>query len=571
LTNKIIHGIYLLIAGTFLVSCANPVTPSGGPKDTAPPEFVKSEPPMHCRNFHEEKIKITFNEFIQLKELNNQVIISPPMTIQPEFKLKGKSLLIEIKDQLKENTTYNIFFGSAIVDLTEGNPFENFQFIFSTGNVIDSLSIDGKVHNAFDLAPLKSVNIMLYTHSNDTIVFDSLPYFVKPFYMTKTDEAGNFSLKNLADQPYKIFALNDLNGNLIYDQPTESIGFIEDTIMATYIPPRINDTIENDSVNLEKIVPPRTPENRVKLAVFQEIDSIQKLLKVTVPKKNQILFIFKRPTHKLSVVPLNKDIHELWSIAEFNENRDSISYWVKDIGIDSLHLKISENDVILDTIKIALFRKSKGKKSESKDEKPEKLEIKNNLKSNLIDLNKPLTLTFGYPLQKVDTAGIKFYENDTIPLKVKYSFADSVNRKITFDYRWKKATSYSILIYDSALVDIHNHKNDSLLIKFTSKSPEDYGNLSINLEVPATGINHIIQLISGGAVVRETQIKETGRVSFTYLNPGKHTLKVIFDDNNNGTWDTGDYIYKVQPETVRFFTEEINVRANWDVEEDWKL
>ncbi len=237
---KITNGIYFLAACYLLVSCANPVTPSGGPKDTEPPKFVKSEPPIFSRNFDAEKIKITFNEFIQLKDINNQVIISPPMTIMPEFKLKGKSLVIDIQDELKGNTTYNIFFGSAIVDLTENNPLENFQFIFSTGDVIDSLSIDGQVYNAFDLTPVKNVNIMLYTNNNDTIVFDSLPYFVRPYYMTKTDESGNFSLKNLADQPYKIFALSDMNGNMIYDQPSELIGFINDTIVPIYIPPIVN-------------------------------------------------------------------------------------------------------------------------------------------------------------------------------------------------------------------------------------------------------------------------------------------------------------------------------------------
>lgn len=569
--NKIIYGIHLFLIAYLMASCANPVTPSGGPKDTTPPEFVKSIPPMYCRNFSEDKIKITFNEFLQLKDLNNQVIISPPMTILPEFKLKGKSIIIEIKDHLKENTTYNIFFGSSITDLTEGNPVENFQYIFSTGNVIDSLSIIGQVYDAFDLSPLKNLNVMLYTNSIDTLVFDSLPYFVKPYYMTKTDELGNFSLKNLANQSYKIFALNDQNGNLIFDQPTESIGFIDSTIIPSFIEPEINDSVSGDSGITEKIAPLKILENFIKLAIFQEVDSVQKLLKATVPKKNQLVFIFKRPTRDLSVRPLDVDVPEPWAVMECNINRDTISYWIKNIEKDSLHLEITDNNVILDTIRIALFKKSKGKKAELKNALFEKLEIKNNIKGNLIDLNKELILTFGYPLLAIDTSAIKLYENDTIPVKAIYSFVDSVERKIKFKNKWKKSTSYSLILDDSAFVDIHDHKNDSLVIKFSSKSPEDYGNLFINMVLPNTDLNHVIQLISGETIVQEAQINKSERVSFTYLIPGKYKLKLIDDTNSNGKWDTGDYMYKIQPEIVHFFPAEINIRANWDIEEDWKL
>jgi hypothetical protein len=571
LISKALNGLLLLVAAYLLVSCANPVTPSGGPKDTDPPKFIKSEPPMYSRNFNEEKIKIAFNEFIQLKNINDQVIISPPMITAPVYKLKGKSVVIEIQESLKENTTYNIFFGNAIVDLTENNPLENFQYIFSTGNVIDSLSIEGQLFNAFDLKPLKSVNVMLYTNNNDTIVFDSLPYFVKPYYMTKTDQAGNFSLRNLADQPYKIFALNDLNGNLIYDQPTESIGFIEETINPTYKPPVISDTTEQDTGHTSKDFPLGLPPKNIKLSLFQEIDSVQKLLKTAVPKKNQINLIFKRPVNNLSVIPLNLDSPKQWAVVEHNATNDTITYWVKNIEKDSLKLEIRDDNIILDTLKIALFKKAKGKKSESENEKLQKLAIKNNLKNNYIDLNKPLILIFSYPLQTIDTSGIRLFENDTIQIAAKYAYIDTIGRKIKFEHKWKKSTAYSLLIRDSTFIDIHNQQNDSLLMKFTSKSPEDYGNLILNVTLINTDISHIIQLISGEMVIREAQLKSSEKLSFSYLAPGKYTLKMIDDSNNNGKWDTGDYIYNIQPETVRFFPAEITVRANWDIEEEWRL
>ena len=251
--------------------------------------------------------------------------------------------------------------------------------------------------------------------------------------------------------------------------------------------------------------------------------------------------------------------------------KDTIIYWVNDIGKDSLKMEIIENKIIIDTINVALFKKGKGRKSELEDEKAKKLEVKNNIKSNFIDLNKPLILTFGYPIQSVDTAGIRLYENDTIPIEAAYDFVDSIHRKLKFDYKWKKATPYTLHIKDSTFVDILSHKNDSLLLRFTSRSPDDYGNLMINLEISNTGVNHVVQLISNDKVLREANLNKSERLSFTYLTPGKYTLKVIDDLNNNGKWDTGDYIYKIQPEKVRFFPTEIDVRSNWDIEEDWKL
>jgi hypothetical protein len=566
---KLINNILLFVVGYLLVSCANPVTPSGGPKDADPPEFLKSDPPLYIRNFNEEKIKITFNEFIVLKDLNNQIIISPPMNSLPEFKLKGKSLVIEFQEKLLENTTYNLFFGNAIVDLRENNPFENFQFIFSTGNVIDSLSIQGQLYNAFNLKPMKSINVMLYSDNNDTIPFDSLPYFVRPYYMTKTDEEGNFSLKNLAYRDYKLFVLEDLNGNLIYDQPTESIGFIDETIFPIYRHQLSEDSISADTGITKKILPPVDTVSLYRIAVFLETDSVQRFMKSMVPKRNEVVFIFKRPVEGFNIKSLSEGIIENWAITEYNPTGDSIIYWVKEIGKDSLKMEITENNIILDTINVALHKKAKGKKTDN--EKPAKLEIKNNLQSSKIDLNKPLLFTFGYPLESIDTPGIRIFEQDTIPMEAIYSFADSVHRKIQFDQKWKKSTSYTLIIRDSTFCDILNHWNDSIILKFSSKSPEDYGNLFINCDISNPGTNLIVQLFSGEVVVNEAIIFKSERLSFPFLTPGKYTLKMITDDNNNGKWDTGDYFYNIQPEKVRFFPSEINVRANWDVEEDWKL
>ena len=562
---------FILTAIYLAVSCANPVTPSGGPKDTVPPEFIKSEPAMYSRNFTEDQIKITFDEFIQLKNLNEQVIISPPLTVQPEIKLKGKSVVIKLKEKLKENTTYNFFFGNAIVDLTENNPIENFQFIISTGDIIDSLSIEGQVTNAFDLTPAKGVNIGLYTPDNDTVPFDSLPYLVKPYYLTKTDEKGIFSLKNLSDQQYKLFALIDLNSNMVFDQPTESIAFV-DSLVSPWFPNKSEpDTSAIDSIELKKPLPQLSAEKKIKLSLFLETDSTQRLMKVVVPKNYLVNIIFKRPVADLKIQPINLDTEINWSIIEYNHTRDTISLWVTDTEKDSLWFVVNDNKTINDTLKVGLQKKVKGKKSATDMEKWKKIDFKSSIKSSSIELNKPLVFSFGYPITKIDTSRILLFENDTIPVYPAISFSDSSSRILSIDYRWKQSMSYRLFIRDSTITNIHHAVNDTIDIEFRSKSVEDYGNLYIQFKPARPGVNHIVQLLSGDKVVLEKQVNSEDRIAFNYLAPGKYNLKVIFDLNDNGLWDTGDYIYKIQPEEVLFFPSEINIRSNWDVEETWEL
>ncbi|MEZ5197491.1 MAG: Ig-like domain-containing protein [Bacteroidales bacterium] len=192
-------GNVILIATTcfVLTFCANPVSPTGGPQDTKPPKMLSASPPLFTRNFSEKKVRIYFDEYVEVKDLSNQLIVSPPMKKNPEVKIKGKSIIIEFDEELLAETTYNIFFGNSIVDITEGNPLSNFQYIFSTGNILDSLSIKGNIYNAFDNSAPEITNVMLYLDNNDTLVFDSLPYFIKPYFMTKTNENGDFTLNNL--------------------------------------------------------------------------------------------------------------------------------------------------------------------------------------------------------------------------------------------------------------------------------------------------------------------------------------------------------------------------------------
>lgn len=570
---KLINILAIIAIAYLLHSCANPVSPTGGPVDEAPPQLVKAEPPLFTKNFKADKIKITFNEFILLTNVTNQVIISPPIDEMPEFKAKGKSVVIELKEELKENTTYNIFLGNAIGDLTENNPAANFQYVFSTGDFIDSLSVEGNILKAFDLTPIENINVMLYIDNNDTIEFDSLPYYIKPYYLTKTDEYGDFILNNLADREYKLFALLDMNGNMIYDQPSEEIAFIDSLIVPQFDPTSIIDTATITDSIAEVMITSELP-NLIPyyLSLFQEIDSTQRLLKTVLAKDYMLNFFFKRPVTDLQVRPLNLPDETDWAIIEPYKTQDTLIFWLENIDQDSLILEISDAGEIIDTTEVAVKKRVIGRKEKKEEEVPEELAVKYNLNNQQIDLNKPLVLTFGYPIETYDFNAVSLFESDTIPLVPEVVFLDSnIQRKLAIKYTWKQGTEYSMLIPDSIFYDIHGHSHDTLGTIFLSKTVEDYGNLHVNISLLNPGQNHIVQLLSGENVVIEKILTENQRLSYEYLKPGNYRLKVIYDQNNNDKWDTGDYIYNIQPEVVNFFPAEITVRANWDIEEEWEF
>ena len=213
---QLIKIILPAVLAAVVFSCAREMMPTGGKKDVKPPQIVQSVPPNGSANFTGNKFELKFNEFVVLDKINEQLLISPPVKENPDFRLKGKSLIVKFKNELKPNTTYSVYFGDAIVDLTEGNPIHSFTYLFSTGDHVDSLSMAGKVINAFDLKPADGVMVMLYRNDNDTIPFDSLPMRVPPYYLSKTDKQGNFQFSGLAGDNYLVFALKDLNNNYIF-------------------------------------------------------------------------------------------------------------------------------------------------------------------------------------------------------------------------------------------------------------------------------------------------------------------------------------------------------------------
>ncbi|MCX6247082.1 MAG: Ig-like domain-containing protein [Bacteroidetes bacterium] len=570
-----------LIFLIFLCHCANPVTPEGGPKDITPPKVLKSEPPVATINFHNKDIRITFNEYIQLKDQNNQITIAPPLLPHTDIRLRGKSIVIDLKDTLKTNTTYSINFGNSISDLTENNVLKDFIYTFSTGTYIDSLTLSGRILSAFDLTPQKDVVAMLYINENDTLPLDSLPFHVKPYYIAKADEKGEFTFRNLRDVPLLLFALKDLNGDYIFNPPGEKVAFRDSLVKGIYIKPPSPELLKKDSIVKHDTIRPKkdtairnkemVPMNT--LLMFEESDSVQKIVKADMVSPGQVGIIYRFPAVKPEFIPLNIPDNTGWMIPEFNAGKDSVFLWLRSVRKDSLVLRLSAKDKIIDTARIDLRKKNPKK---SKGEKGAvvlpKLQISTNMPSSRLNqfTTDPLIIS-AYPLSGQDLSRIRLVDGkDTV--KPKVVFADTIKRKLNVSYKWKEEHPYKLIVPDSIFHAINGQSNDSVLISFKTYSVRDFGSIEMDITVDNPSGNYIVQLLSEKEnVLEQKNITSSGKVKFEYLFPAKYKIKVIFDHNRNGHWDTGRYSTKLQPEKVQYFDKIIEVRANWDITESWKF
>ncbi len=566
------YFIFLLSAIILIltVKCANKVSPSGGPKDITPPVFLSSDPPNYSVNFSEDRIVLEFNEFITLKDPAKQIFISPPFKIKPEFIVRGKSLHIELKEPLLDSITYTIYFWSAIEDITEGNPREGFEYVFSTGSVVDSLSISGTILNAFNLKPEPDVFAMVYVDNNDTLPLDSLPLHVPPLNVIRTATDGSFRINNLKKNKYKLIALKDLNNNYFYDQPGEWIGFADSLIVPEYIPFREEeDSLGSDTISTS-LDSSEQARNHI-VCIFDEIDTTQRLLSRSITGSRRLQYAFRQPITDLSLQPLNFTDSVNWKLPEFNKTRDTLGVWLRFVWGDTLKIRLVADSSLADTTnfvirKEALFSPAKKKKQEG-----EILTILTNSISGTFDLNKEFYLTFSAPVEKYNLDGITlFTKEDTIaPVII---MKDSIQRVAMIDEKWKEGTGYRLVIPDSVFVDIFGKTNDSTIINFRTRQLADYGILIMNYKLPVEGEHYIIEFMTEKEIVIQTNIlSASGIVNYSFLNPGKYRIKVIYDQNRNNKWDPGNYRKQVLPELVNYCPLEFNIRANWELQDEWVI
>jgi len=595
--NKIrnILGLFVLAAGMMLVftRCAKEMTSlSGGPRDTIPPKLVESEPPNYSVHFDSEEIQIEFNEFIQLQEVQQQFLSSPPFEEDPEIKMKGKGIEIELKEPLQDSTTYTLNFGNAIVDYTEGNPLRNFKYVFSTGDALDSMRVAGRVYDAFNLRARENVLVMLY----DTMQ-DSVPYREIPDYVSRTDEEGFFSISNVRVDSFKLFALDDLNGNYLYDSPDEAIAFVDSAVTFEKQWIEHTDTIYSrdtteqgvvvDSSLVDTVIHHRYrgfPTRDYLLSLFNEDKKEQYLRSFQRNRPMKADLIFNAPILDSVRVSLIDSVErDDWYLKQMAPTRDTITYWLKDTALyhqeyvrfeleyqttDSLNNQVWTTDTLDMSY---LFEEGERARTDT-------VALTSNAKGN-VDLNQDLRFSYPYPIQSIDTSAIRLHKTrqDSVVGSADFSLERDSQRLNRFHLAvdWEPDSSYRLRIMPQAVKSIYRAYHDTLNASFKTRPEDYYGSLIVSL--PEADSSFILQLIQASGeeekVIREQfpeDMKE-GSITFSYLDPGEYQLKYIFDRNGNREWDPGDYLNHVQPEKVRYNPELIEVRSNWEYEIQWDI
>jgi len=517
------------------------VAPTGGPRDVTPPAVVKEQPPQGTTNYTGKSIRITFDEFFTLNNPLENIIFSPPLTTTPNYKIKRKSLVIEWKDTLLPNKTYNIILSNAIKDYTEGNPLSIYQYAFSTGDEIDTASIQGTIINAETREPQKDLFIFLYDQFED-----SLPIMAQPQYLTKSKADGSFQFKNITEGEYKIFALQDMNGNLRFDLPGEGIAFLDEPVM----------TGQEDTIDLAFFTEDHQPFLISPLTVNRNGEYRFKLNKSCVfPQQNNLRLITS---------------HDLQFYEEWSPGGDTLTLFTTPLSEEDtaqIEITISEYQSI-DTLILAPYKPiSTGLWGRTAPPPPAEVTT-----LHAGSLYEPLTLRFDPPISSTPEIPYTLIRKDKEGEDTSYhtlSTDQPITRMLPVEYPFEPGKEYTILFRDSLFQGYHGRLNDSIQIRFKMKTERDYGTLSILYRFENQDCSYIVELLDSKSKVVDKQIlSESQRVNYEHLTPGNYKVRFIFDRNRNGKWDTGNYLKKIQPERILLHDQQFTVRGFWELEEE---
>lgn len=587
--NLIYKTLYFIGSVLLLYACANIAAPTGGLYDVDPPKVVKASPDFNETNSKQSKIEILFDENVKIENPMEKVIIAPPQQSFPIIKAQGRKVIIELEDELEDNTTYTIDFTDAIVDNNEGNPLENFSLSFSTGDKIDSLAISGIVLQAENLEPVQGIYVGIHSNLNDT-AFTKTPFK----RISRTDSRGIFTIKGVAEGKYRVYALGDLNRNYKYDNPQEEIAFLDSIVVPSSIQAMRNDTVFKDSLTIDTIYQIQytrfLPDN-ILLRSFESGFERQYLQKHerTLPYKLDLFFAAptKESTFSLLEPTATSDN---WYVKESNVTNDSVSIWITDslifqmdtvkLIVDYLRTDTLNNHVLnTDTLNFTFrgTRKKESDKEKKKDEKSEEpirhLNIRHTIQSTHEIFN-PIYLEFEQPLTDFDSTKIKLqHEVDSLIIPIEYALStDSLNsRKYRLQYKWEPGEKYKLLIDSAAFESVYGLHNDKLEQTFNIKKLEQYGNLLFVITGLPQGKTAYVELLDAqDKPFRKKRVRDNEAL-FMDLNPGKLYARLFIDENEDGEWTSGDYELKRQPEIVFYNPKAYEIRAFTNHEEPWDL
>lgn len=560
--------------------------PSGGLKDSIPPVVVRSIPSFDQINYNDQKVRLTFNEFVIVEGLNEKFVVSPPTTKKPIIRTKGKTLIVDLNEKLKPNTTYSLDFKDGVSDNNEKNPLRDLRLAFSTGPVFDSLRIVGFIKDAFNLEPIPNSYVLLYRGRSDTLVYKTRPDFI-----AKTDQKGFFAVTNLPADTFQVYGLSDLDNNLKFTPGADSISFIDNLVIpsAIFLPER--DTTISGLDTLLVFGKTKFSPDPLYLLRFGEDFFDLRLDKYVHPTRKVVDLTFTQSvSDTFHIEPVNFKAQEGWKYTEMSVKSDSVRIWLTDSMVynrDTLIFKVNylqqdslkEYYTTSDTIRLYFTDVTQSARNKRKERRRiEKEELSVQLTTNTkagFDVYRQLLIESPEPISIFDTTKISLFEKiDTLFTPIKFKITpDSLNkRRYHLAHPWKYGTNYKLTIDSTAVKTIYNTYSKKLTEEFKAQEEEYYGKIIWNIKnitVPT-----IIQLLTDDKdenVVQSTPITKDGLITFSYLEPRKYLIKAIFDKNNNGKWDSGDLKKRIQPEEVMYYLSVIKVRGNWDNKDGWTL
>ena len=529
--------VYILFSLIILFGCAKRGTPTGGPKDSIPPVLVNASPKLNSTNFDSEEIRLTFDEWVKLDKVQDQLIISPPLE-KSSYEIKPlsgvtKKVFLKFLDSLAPETTYTINFGNSIQDNNENNPLTFFSYTFSTGETIDSLYIRGNTKDAFSQESDEFISLQLYRV--DSLFKDSIIFNDKPTYISNTLDSTNYKFQNLKEGKYLLIALKDVDNNYFFDPFYDKIGFLDSLI-----------TLPRDSVIDLKLFKEETEiiwdkphfinSEKIGFGYYGKLDLDKIKIESNIPDSVNYVFIKEKET-------------------------DTLNLWLSRNSFDSLNFSLIETDTIkLTTVK---FDRKRDSLIDSLNLSPKTV--------NVIHLKESFKISSNIPLNKIEDSLITIRDIDSLIIPFTTSINDRLD-EIDIDFEVSPSDDYSIFIKPRAIKDIRGTENDTLQYNVVSQTLEDYGNVFLDV-ITNNDSKYILHLIdSSSNIIREfNNVNSNSTIIFDYIRPGKYTFRLIEDINSNDIWDTGNYLKQVQPEPVYYFPSELDVRANWDLNETFNL
>ncbi|MGL5235954.1 MAG: Ig-like domain-containing protein [Empedobacter falsenii] len=540
--NKTTRFSLLMLTILTVISCARQGSPTGGPKDETPPVFLKADPDTLATNVdvNLQEATINFDEYILLKEYSKNVVVSPSFQIPPIVTpqaLAKKYISIKFQEPLLPNTTYSFNFGDAIQDFNENNKLSNFQYVFSTGSFIDSLKVTGRVNSSYDFKLPEKVLVGLY--KVDSTYKDSIILQKKPYYIARANDKGEYQLNYLASGKYKLIAFEDKVENVMYDYGKERLAF------------------HNEPIELNA-------NQQINLNLFNQKPAYRKP-EASFKQEGLIVFKTTGATDDVTITPVGKEFKTAY-IQKF-PRQDSINFWFNPkvdtiVGRSAkLNFKVQHKDQI-DEVS-ALYSKSNTER---------KLEFKA-INDQKLAPNKPFKIQANAPIKSLDLSKIYVFK-DTVSIPFKVSI-DTVNaQNLNFAFEKNLDEKFEVNIYPNALTDVLGEKNDTLAYPIKMGTRGDFGHLKLTLQnTPSKPfILQFLKTDKDFTVIEEIyNPANKNYFEFNFIEPGEYLFRLLVDENENGKWDTGDYLSGKQPEPIYLYPEPIKIRAMWDATETWVL